>query len=157
MAAIFYRPVNNSTTLFKSGVHVNTAVRVPFLNRLVGGTGFAIVTEVTTQMRDTIQYFLTFDDLISYFYFGKGLGNISISGMLFSDCSGHYPGLNQFTDIIAGVRGTTQNISFGNAVFSGVVSSFTLRAVGEDNTIEFNIQLDVVDHSLLPPRFTPSC
>lgn len=157
MAAIFYRPSITDNTLFKSGMQVNLAVRIPFLDGVVGGRGFSVVNEVTIQNRDTIQYFLTFDDLISYFYFGKGLGSISISGTMFSDCSGDFPGIGLFNNKIASVRGTTQNVSFGNAVFAGVVSSFTVRASGEENLVDFNIQMDVIDHSLRPPRFSPAC
>jgi hypothetical protein len=160
MAAIFYIPTTNENTLFKNNMQVNTAVSVPFLFDLVGPLGFLIVSEVTVQNRDTIQYFLTFDDLISYFYFGKGLGTISINGLMFSDCNGYFRGLNMFNNMISRIRGSVQNISFGNAVFSGVISAFTMRASadeGMNNAIEFNLQLDVIDHSLVPPRFTPTC
>ena len=160
MAAIFYAPTTSGsgTTLFRTGLQVNTAVHVPFLNSIIGTSGFAIVTEVTIQNRDTIQYFLTFDDLISYFYFGKGLGSISINGLMFSDCNGYFKGINMFNSMISNIRGTTQNISFGNAVFSGVISNFTVRVSAEEaNSVEFNLQLDVIDHTLTPPRFTSAC
>ncbi len=159
MAAIFYSPVN-SNPVFKNNIHVNTSISIPFLNKLVGATGFLIINEVAIQNRDTIQYFLTFDDFISYYYFGKGLGSINISGMLFSDCNGRFKGVNSFTGAIADIRGRRQVISFGNVVFTGVLSSFTIRAASEDslnNVIEFNLQLDIIDHSLTPPRFNSVC
>lgn len=157
MAAIFYKPALNDNTLFKSGMQINMAVRIPFLDNVIGSRGFSVVNEVTINNRDTIQYFLTFDDLISYFYFGKGLGTISINGTMFSDCTGDFPGIGLFNSRIASVRGTKQNVSFGNAVFAAVISSFTVRASGEENLVEFNIIMDVVDHSLRPPRFSPAC
>lgn len=158
MAALFYSPVTTGSTIFRNGLQVNTSMHLPFLNNLLGGIGWLVVTEVTIQNRDTIQYFLTFDDLISYFYFGKGLGSITINGILFSDCDGYFRGANSFTSLMSNIRGTTQNVSFGNAVFKGVVSSFTVRASAEEgNCVEFNLQMDVIDHSLAPPRFTASC
>lgn len=157
MAAIFYKPSPGRSTIFRGGMQINTAVKLPFLDGLVGNNGFSVVNEVTIQNKDTIQYFLTFDDLISYFYFGKGLGSININGTMFSNCDGYFPGLASFNNIIGSVRGSKQNVSFGNAVFVGVVSSFTVRADGENNLVEFNIQMDVIDHSLRPPTFSPTC
>ena len=159
MAAYFYQPIRGNP-IFKNGFHVNTAINIPFLYDSVGPNGCSIVTEVTIQNRDTIQYFLTFDDFISYFYFGKGLGTISISGVMFSDRRGYFRGANLFNNIMAGIRGTKQLISFGNAVFVAVVSNFTIRAGADDaqsNTVDFNITMDVIDHSLVPPRFLPAC
>lgn len=169
MAAIFLTLNPTNHTLFKSGMAINNSVQIPFLSSLIGQTnqvsqnaqtGILIVTEVQVQNRDTVQYFLTFDDVISYFYFGKGLGTLSISGMVFSDCNNYFGGLSSLTNQIGRIRGTTQAISFGNVVFSAVLSAFTLRSssdVGSLNYIEFNLQMDIIDHSLPPAHFTSAC
>lgn len=160
MAAIFYTYATNNQTIFKSGMSVNNSVFIPFLNGLIGANGMLIVTEVTVQNRDTVQYFLTFDDLITYFYFGKGLGSMTISGMAFSDCNNYFGSLPTLTNAIGKIRGTTQYISFGNVTFSAVLSSFTLRSSSEPNAvnyIDFNLQFDVIDHSLPPAQFTTNC
>lgn len=160
MAAIFYVPQNSGTVLFKNAMQVNTSINIPFLHALVGTNGFSVISEVTIQNRDTIQYFLTFDDFISYFYFGKGLGSITISGVMFSDCNAYFHGASILTNIISRIRGTTQQISFGNVVFDAVISQFTIRASADEglnNAIDFNIQMDIINHSLISPSFQPLC
>ena len=168
MAAVLFRPQPGAGTIFRGGFQVNTAIRAPFLNKLTNANtvdtsgkvsdSLVVITEVTIQNRDTIQYFLTFDDFISYYYFGKGLGSLSISGMILSDCSGYFSGAGALTSMIARIRGTTQVISFGNASFSAVISSFTIRAGDENpNMMDFNLQMDIINHSLKPPVFRYSC
>ena len=160
MAAIFYSP-QKGKDIFKSGFNVNTSISIPFLNKMIGSSGgFSIITDVTIQNRDTIQYFITFDDFISYFYFGKGLGAININGVMFSDCEGYFKGAGMLTNIISKIRGTVQTVSFGNVIFSGVLSSFTIQANSEgaeNNVVNFNLTLDIIRHSLPPPKFSPSC
>ena len=158
MAAIFYTPQNTGNVIFKNAMQINTSIQIPFLANLVGTNGFSVVTEVTIQNRDTIQYFLTFDDFISYFYFGKGLGSLSISGVLYSDCNAYFRGANILTNTISRIRGSTQLISFGNVIFAAVISNFTIRASSEDNNaVDYTIQMDIINHSLVSPTFTPQC
>jgi hypothetical protein len=157
MAAIFYS-INQATDVFRGGFQVNTSVRVPFLSNLVGPNGYAVVNSVSVNSVDTVQYFLTFDDLISYFYFGKGLGAMNISGLIFADCGGFMPGIDIFYSQIARWRGRTVDISFGSAVFRGVISNFTCTANAEpDNTVEWSVTLNIIDHSLPAANFTPLC
>ena len=75
MAAIFYTSPINNQTIFKNGMSINNSLSLPFMNNILGGSGMLIITEVTMQHRETVQYFLTFDDFISYYYFGRGLGS----------------------------------------------------------------------------------
>ena len=164
MAAIFYTfntaSVGGQKPIFQTGFGVNLAVQLPFLSNILTNQTMVVVTDVSIVNRDTIQYFVTFDDVISYFYFGKGLGNISISGMLFSDCTNNFPGLTPFTQAIGNLRGTTQTITFGSAWFHAVLSGFTVRVAsdnGMQNAIEFNLQMDVVDHSFRKTRAALSC
>lgn len=157
MAAIFYSPLIGPQ-VFQGGLTINTSVRVPFLSNLVGPGGFSIINAVTVQNGDTIQYFLTFDDFISYFYFGKGLGNMSIEGTMFMTCNGYSPGIDVFYNQISRFRGQAVDVSFGSAVFTGVISTFTTTAVAEPaGTIDFTVQLSIIDHSLAAPVFDPIC
>lgn len=157
MAAIFYN-LGDDKVIFKGGFTVNTSVRIPFLNNLIGANALTIITSVSVQNNDTIQFFLTFDDLISYFYFGKGLGNITVSGKIFSSCDGSMPGIDIFYNQVGAFRGRTVAISFGNAVFSGVITSFSTGAQADpDNTVDFSITLNVINHSLPSPNFQPLC
>lgn len=160
MAAIYFKPTPTARTVFKSGFAVNNSIYIPFLSNLVGPGGSLIVTEVTLQHNDSVQYFLTFDDFINYYYFGKALGSISITGMLFSDCSGDFRSLNTLMARLASIRGTTQKISFGNTTFTGVMSTFTLKASSDASSIQaldFMVQLSVIDNSMPPAQFTSAC
>jgi hypothetical protein len=171
MAAVYYYLPTNSlvnrsgtpgaaASLFGKGFPVNTSIRIPFLNNLTSQNGFAIVTEVGMQNKETIQYFLTFDDVISYFHFGKGLGSITISGILFSDCSNNFTGVDIFNQTIANLRGTTQSITFGSRHFWCVLSAFTVRASAEEgmqNTMEFNLQMEIINHDYYSRHNYPSC
>lgn len=156
MAAIFYSPTFGRD-VFRDGIQANTSVRVPFLNSLVGSSGFSIITDVSIQNSDTVQFFLTFDDLISYFYFGKGLGAITINGIMFTDCNGNVPGADVFYGQISRFRGVPVDISFGSAVFTGIISSFTTNSESEFQTTSFSIALTIIDHSLQSATFTPLC
>jgi hypothetical protein len=109
------------------------------------------------QNRDTIQYFLTFDDLITYFYFGKGLGAMSISGIMFSNENNEFLGIAKLNNIISQNRGKSIEISFGNVLLVGVLSSSTFRVSGDLNTVEFELHLDLIDHTYTAPKFSPSC
>ena len=71
-------------------------IKVPKIDNILGKSGLALYTQVSVQLAETLQYFLTFDDVIKFIHFGKGLGNITAEGILFSDCSGTIPGLPQF-------------------------------------------------------------
>ena len=160
MAAIFYTSPINNQTIFKNGMSINNSLSLPFMNNILGAAGMLIITEVTMQHRETVQYFLTFDDFISYYYFGRGLGSLQISGMIFSDPTGYFGGLTQFTNMIGNIRGRSQNISFGNIVLTVVLNSFTLRASSDINMvnfIDFNLQMDIVGNSMTPPTFTSNC
>ena len=157
MAAIFFTP-NDANNVFKGGLQVNTSVSVPFLRQLIGASGSLIITDLSVQNSDTIQFFLTFDDFVSWFYFGKGMGQMTIRGMLLEDCRGSLQGLNGLYNAIGNIRGTEQSVSFGNIVFVGVLTNFTTMISTEvPNTANFELVLQIVDHSLPQKRFYPLC
>lgn len=157
MAAIFYN-ADTTTPVFAKGFQVNTSVRVDFLADMIGSASYAIITSVSVVNNDTVQFFQTFDDIIGHFYFGKGLGAITIGGLLFTNCDGEVPGVAKFYERIGQNRGKPINISFGKDVFTGVISSFSATAVAEpDNTVEWSIVLQMIDHSLPVVPVEPAC
>lgn len=157
MAAVFYTPDPN-VKIFRTGLEINNTVRVPFLDNMIGEAGHCIVSDVSVSNNDTIQFFMTFDDFISYFYFGKGLGDLVIRGMLFMDCSGDMPGVNKFYSKVSEIRGTEVDVSFGNVVFTCVLVGFSTTAVSEPVSVtEFTLQLKIIDHSLGSKNFNTSC
>jgi len=166
MASIFYQPIPGND-IYKSGFHYNNSINVSFLNQVITPENFAIVTDIFIQNKDTIQYFLTFDDYISYFHFGRGLGSMTITGLLFSDCkptgnddNGTYTGISAFMTMLSTIRGKVQEISFGNTILKGVVSGHSIHASAEGvghNAMEFTLQIDITDPGLTTPEITPSC
>ena len=168
MAAIFYNIPNSDNAIFKGGISVNTSVSIPGLDNLINSNDMLVINEFTIMNKDTIQYFLTFDDLISYFYFGKGLGTISVNASLFSQCPSNigpnlpsdFRGLSEVMQLIQEKRGMPWEIYFGGIRFDAVLSSFTFRASAADiaiNIIDFTMQLEVIQHSFKPPTFKSAC
>jgi len=160
MAAIYFKPTASNRTIFKSGFAANNSVYIPFLQNMIGSQGSLVVSEVTMQHHDTVQYFLTFDDFITYYYFGKGLGALSISGMIFSDCDGQFNSLNTLINQLSSIRGSVQAISFGNVAFNCVLNSFTIKASADPQSlhaIDFMVQMEIINSSMPPAVFTSSC
>ena len=174
MAAVYYNLANTGSNtitnssgtisqaknLFGNGFPVNTSTRVPFLRNITSNKGFCIITEVGMQNKETIQYFMTFDDVISYFHFGKGLGTLTISGLMFSDVTNTFTGIDIFNQTVANLRGTTQSVTFGSRHFWCVLSNFTVRASAEEgmqNCIEFNLQFEIINHDYYTRHNYPRC
>jgi hypothetical protein len=169
LAAIFYNP-NPNTVMFKGNFPVSNIVKIEGFDNALSpdrtGPGIplgsklslSIITDVSIDNSETVQYFLTFDDVINYFYFGKGLGTITINGMLFSDCDGNVPGVNAFYEIISNKRGQPMTVSLGAYGFTGIISNYR-TAVAADPTmlIEFQLTLTIISHTLRPPIFNPAC
>ena len=63
-------------------------VRIPQIDSLIGTNGLAVYTNGTLQLSETLQYFLTFDDVVKYIHFGKGVGSVTVEGIMFSNCFG---------------------------------------------------------------------
>ena len=160
MASLFYLPTDNNA-IFKGNMPYNNSIKIPFITPLISEGGFAVVNEVDIQNRDTVQYFLTFDDVVSYFYFGKGLGSLTIQGTLFSDCENNFNGIPDLIAAISTVRGKETKIYFGSITFTCVLSAFTIRASAEEglsNTMDFNLQLDIIGHQGFDsPKVTSLC
>lgn len=153
MAAIlYYIDAANDTSVFKESFPVVTDVRIPFLDSVTGSSFpdlLTIVSKVGMQNSETIQYFLTFDDVISYFYFGKGMGSLEIAGMMFGNSNDMYPGLRTLFDKVIGKnRGKKLPVSFGSFVFYGVIDRHTLSVDAETGIADFSLGLSIIDHTL---------
>ena len=81
MAAIFMNL--SKSDFFHSGGSANP-IFIPRVEDLVSDHGFlALYTQVSVQLPETIQYFLTFDDVIKVIHFGKGVGSIVAEGIMY--------------------------------------------------------------------------
>lgn len=157
MAAVFYSP-SPDKSIFKGDFAISTAIKIPFLNTLIGSASMAIITEVSVENSENIQYFLTFDDVISYFYFGSGLGNITVRGMFFMNCDGSMPGLEKYYQVIGANRGKPVEISAGSATFQAVINNFSVVSSAEPTmSIDFQISMSIIKSTLTPVQFTNKC
>jgi hypothetical protein len=146
MGAVFVALKGGDVFKSTAGSHL---IKVPKIDNILGKSGLAIYTQVGVQLAETLQYFLTFDDVIKFIHFGKGLGNITAEGILFSDCAGDIPGLPQFFQAFSALRGKKETITVGDTAFTVVISSASITAVGEPDTMAyFQAVFSVVDHQL---------
>jgi len=135
--------------VFKNVPGVSHLIKVPKIDDILGESGLAMYTQVTVQLGETLQYFLTFDDVIKFIHFGKGLGNITAEGILFSKCSGDIPGLPKFFQAFGGLRGKKETITVGGTAFTVVISSASVSTIGEPDTMaHFQAVFSIVDHQL---------
>ena len=156
MAAIYYYSGSQTDSpheIFKDGIQVLTAVDIPFLKVLLAPKNLAIVTELSMQNSETIQFFMTFDDVISWFYFGKGMGQMSIRGLLLTSNAGT-PGLSVLlNDVMQATRGVMVPVSIGNMVFNCMMTSFNLSMTQDPSpVVEFTLALNIVYHYLPGPK-----
>jgi len=135
--------------VFKSGGTADHLVKIPEVDNIVGTSGLALYTEVSMQISETIQYFLTFDDVIKFIHFGKGLGTIAVQGIMFSDCSGDLPGLPKFSAAISALRGKEQDITIGDIGLTAIMTSAQVNLTGEPDTMgQFVFNFSIVNHQL---------
>ena len=148
MAATYYTAQGGDLFKRETG-GASSLVSVPALDGLIGESGLAIYSDVTVQLGETLQYFLTFDDVIKFIWFGKGLGNITVNGVLFSDCSGALPGMSQYFSAFSSLRGQSTEITVGEQTFTAVVSNANLSIMAEPDTMaQFQLVFSIVNHQL---------
>jgi hypothetical protein len=148
MAAVFVQTTGGD--LFKrksgSGSHL---IKIPSIDSLVSSQGLAVYDTVAVQLGETIQYFLTFDDVIKYIHFGKAVGNITVGGTMFSTCSGELPGLSTLLEGISQLRGKETTITVGGAGFTAVMTNVNITLVAEPDTMAmFQVVFSIVNHNL---------
>jgi hypothetical protein len=115
----------------------------------MGNAGLAIYDTVSYQLNETIQYFLTFDDVVKFIHFGKGVGSLVANGLMFSDCDGEIIGLKKFEKAITDLRGKEQKITIGSAEFTAIMTSVQITITSDPDTMaHFTFNFSIVDHSL---------
>jgi hypothetical protein len=124
-------------------------IKIPKVDDVISQAGLAIYTDVTLQLGETIQYFLTFDDVIKFIHFGKGVGNVVANGILFSDCKSNIVGLPKILSAIRGLRGQETQVLIGSETFTSILSSASINITGEPDTMaNFQVVFSVVNHNL---------
>jgi len=146
MAAFFYTYNNND--VFKVAQSDGSIVAIDFLDQVVTPANFIMYNSVGVQTSEIIQYFLTFDDVIDYLHFGKGLGNVIVSGTIFSDCNEDLPGVDALYSAFGSVRGKTVKVSLGSYAANAVVVNSSVEVVPEPDTMaNFSITLNIISDS----------
>jgi hypothetical protein len=157
MAAIFYKYKGDGIFKISTGAQASPMVSDLFKD-LVTPTNLMILSQVTATINETIQYFLTFDDFIHYFHFGKGLGSVNMQGTIFSSCSGDFPGLKALWERVGKFRGKEIKVSFGTITMTGILQTASFTMVADPETmINFSIDLGIINSSLPSPKVSPSC
>ena len=148
MAAIFVNQKSND--VFQTGISYQSPVDVSFLGGLTDPSNITVITSIGCQTSEVFQYFLSFDDLITYFWFGKGVGSLVVQGSCFSGNSGSIPGLTAIANSIKNNRGKTVTVSIdGLGVFQGLITNTSTSIVAEPTTmVEFQLTLSVLASSL---------
>jgi hypothetical protein len=135
--------------LFQSGGTVDHLIAIPAVDSLIGEEHLALYNTVGLRLNETIQYFLTFDDVIKSIHFGKGLGSIAVEGTMFCTKTGDVPGLNQFSSQFGALRGKVEQLTIGDTAFTVMVTEAQLQLSGDPDTIaNFSFNFAVLDHNL---------
>jgi hypothetical protein len=138
--------------VFKSGGAADHLVKIPSIDGIdgiIGSSNLAVYNQVSATINETLQFFLTFDDIIKYIHFGKGLGSVTVEGTLFCDCTGNVPGLSKISQAITSLRGQRVEIVIGSMTLQAVMTSTQVTVVGEPDTMAtFVVNFTVVDHQL---------
>jgi hypothetical protein len=146
MAAYFY--TFNGQDVFNTTRSDGSILQIDFLDNVVTDDNYIMYTSLAVQTSEIIQYFLTFDDIIDYFHFGKGLGNVVVNGMIFSDCNCNLPGVDALYSAFGSVRGQSVKVSFGSYAATAVVVNSSVEVVGEPDTMaSFSITLNIISDS----------
>ena len=147
MAAIFMNTTKSD--LFHSGGTANP-IYIPEIEQLVSDNSMlSLYTQVSTQLNETIQYFLTFDDVIKVIHFGKGLGTITAEGIMFSDCDGEIPGFDTFKKAISALRGEVVEATIGPMTLTVIMTSAQVTLIPDPTTMgHFTFSFSVVNHDL---------
>lgn len=159
MGALFYSYGNGG--IFKNSVGSTTSPAViDIFADLASKDNLCVITQIGVTLSDTVQFFLTFDDLIHYYWFGKGVGNITCQGLLFLNCdSGDMPGVEALLTAVGEKRGQEVQCSFNAFAFTGVLLDCNITMISEPETMaSFTANFAMIDHTLQPPKpKQPAC
>jgi hypothetical protein len=126
-----------------------TLLLIPAVDNIVGKEGLAIYNQVSMQFGETIQYFMTFDDVIKFIHFGKGLGTLVVEGIMFSTCGGAVPGLVKFRNAFSALRGNAVKIELYGIVVAAVMTNAQVSIMSDPDTMgQFSFNFSIVNHVL---------
>jgi|GEM_PF-4488758 len=149
---LFYK-YNGNMSILPINVSNTAPVSLKILNDLETEGMMTIITDAKIDIRDTNQFFMSFDDVIHHHYFGKGLGGITIQGLILPDCQGNLPGVNTLFDKIGKMRGKAQVLSVGSKTFNCVLVDSTLTFASEPLTnVIFQLNFAMINHNLKSPK-----
>lgn len=147
MPATFY--TLSTGDIFRNGGGASHLVSIPTVESIVSSRGLAVYNSISLQLGETIQYFLTFDDVIKYIHFGKGVGAFTVEGTMYCDCDGNLPGISRFTGAFSALRGKSVNVILGGATFTCILTQAQLAITGDPDTMaQFSFSFSVVNHGL---------
>jgi hypothetical protein len=140
---------STKTDLYKSGGTADHLINISGINDIIGSAGLTIYNSISGKINETIQYFLTYDDVIKVVWFGKGVGSIVVDGTMFSDCDGDLPGISKFHKAISDLRGTVSSATIGSLQFDVMITDATVTVVGHPDTLaDFQVTLAVLNHNM---------
>jgi hypothetical protein len=147
MAAIFVTYAKGD--VFMKDVRFSIPYNCAKLSGAWDSTSATIVTDVAVQTSEILQHFTGFDDLITTLHFGKNVGGITISGIIFSKCDGSLPGLSNFYRIVGGQRGKPVTLSLGGYAFTGYIADTSVQLTATPDTMaHFTIRMNMTGHTL---------
>lgn len=134
--------------MFKTGGSASHMLYIPAVQDIVSSRGgIAMYNSVSVKLSETIQYFLTFDDVIKVIHFGKAVGALNVEGTLFSDCSGYIPGLRNFASAFYSLRGIVIPAVIGSFSLKVIMTDAQVTIIGNPDTLaDFSFQFSIVNH-----------
>lgn len=156
MAAVFVK-LDNDIFMTTAG-SPTSFVKCDLIDSSIGSDQFMLLTNFQTTFNEVVQFFQSFDDLIHYYYFGKGLGQIRFDLMAFFNCEGTAPGLKTLYTSIGSKRGKKITLDFMNIHVEGILMEFTIAATAEPLPhFQISITLGMTDSNLTPPNIPGGC
>lgn len=146
MPAIFHKLTHSD--LYKSGGN-GSEIEIPSVDDIIEPDAIAMYDSVSTQLGETCQFFLAFDDVIKFIHFGKALGNIQVEGTMYCDCKYSIPAFRKYKDAFTALRGKPIDISVYGIVMKAVMVNSSVTVIGDPDMIaKFSFQFAVVNHQL---------
>jgi hypothetical protein len=142
--------VDASGGIFGKGGGAEGLVSIPAVNDIVSSTGnLAVYDSVSVQVNDTIQFFLTFDDVVKYVFFGKGIGSVVAEGTMYSACGAGVPGLRACSAAVGQLRGKKLPMSLGGFAVSAIFTSAQVSVISEPDIMgRFVFNFAAIDHQM---------
>ncbi len=147
MPAAFF--ILQKNDIFKSVGAAQHLIKIPKVEDIIGAENIAIYNSASITLNETIQYFMSFDDVIKFIHFGKGLGTLAVDGAMFSDKDGGLPGFKKYIAAVSELRGKEQDIVLGDKTFTVVMTNSQFSIMSEPDTMaQFSFNFAIVNHDL---------